>query len=419
MLKERCARAAKAWGLTREIVLVGSGEPVFVPGHQDQTYPFRAHAEYFWFTDREKPGSVLAFDPKEGWTDFVPSVTEAQRVWEGARDADGVPLDGLEKWLRKRRNRPTAVLGSRVKGVRSDPTLTKHLREDLMAVRRPKDREELRRMRAAAHATAEGFAKVVPMIRPGVTERAMEIEIEAEFFRNGAERTAYDTIVGTGPNSAVLHFMPTSRVLKAGELVLIDAGAECGGYSADVTRTYPAGGKFTPEQHDVFAIVDEARRNGIAKCRPGVEWRDIHLGACLDIARGLADMGLLRGRAEDLLEEDAQALFFPHGIGHMVGLGVRDATGSLPGRRKSRRPGLRYLRVDLPIEKGFVMTVEPGIYFIPALLNNAENRKRHRSTVDWDRVDRMAGFGGIRLEDNILVTDGEPENLTKAIPLVR
>jgi Xaa-Pro aminopeptidase len=128
-------------------------------------------------------------------------------------------------------------------------------------------------------------------------------------------------------------------------------------------------------------------------------------------------MGVLRGRPEDLLARDAQALFFPHGLGHMLGLGVRDATGFLPGRRRSKRPGLRYLRVDLPLDKGFVMTVEPGIYFIPALLNNAANREQHRDTVAWERVDRMLDFGGIRIEDNVLVTDAAPEVLTAAIPV--
>ncbi len=414
-LKERRARAAKAWGLTREVVLVGAGEPVFLPGHQDQTYPFRAHAEYIWLTDREKPGCVLAYDPREGWTDFVPAVTEAQRVWEGAGGAEGVPVDGLTKWLKKRGRRPVAVLGARVKGAKSDANLVRRLREGLLDARRPKDAEELRRMRDAARATAAGFAKVAPAIRPGVPERAIEVEIEAEFFRNGAERTAYDTIVGSGPNSGVLHFMPTARAAREGELVLIDAGAEVQGYACDVTRTYAASGRFTPEQRDIYAIVDEARRNGVAKCRAGVEWRDVHLGACLDIARGLSAIGILRGRAEDLLEQDAQSLFFPHGIGHMVGLGVRDAGGKLPGRKQSKRPGICYLRMDLPLKPGFTVTIEPGIYFIPALLQNAEKRKQYKDAVAWDRLDRMVDFGGIRIEDNVLVTDSAPEVLTAAI----
>ena len=415
-LKDRRARAAKAWDLKREIVLVGAGEPVLLPGHQDQTYPFRAHAEYFWLTDREKPGGVLAYDPKDGWTDFVPAVTDAQRVREGAIGAGGVPLDGLAKWLKKRGKRPVAVLGAKVKGVKSDARLSTRLREGLLDARRPKDDEELRRMREAAAATAAGFARIAPMIRPGIVERALEIELEAEFFRHGAERTAYDTIVGTGPNSGVLHFMPTSRAAREGELVLIDAGAEVQGYASDVTRTYAASGEFTPEQRDIYAIVDEARRNGIERCRPGVEWQTVHLGACLDIARGLSDVGILRGRPEDLIEQDAQALFFPHGIGHMVGLGVRDAGGRLPGRKQSKKPGLRNLRIDLPLKPGFVVTIEPGIYFIPALLQSAEKRKHYKDAVAWDRVDRMLAFGGIRIEDNVLVTAAGPESLTAAIP---
>jgi Xaa-Pro aminopeptidase len=416
-LEDRRARAAKAWNLDREIVLVGAGEPVVLPGHQDQTYPFRAHADYFWLTDRDKPGGVLAYDPRQGWTDFVPAVTEAQRVWEGAPGAEGVSLEKLGSWLRKRKACPVAVLGCRVKGVQPDARLARRLREGLLAARRPKDAEELRRMRDAARATAAGFATVVPMIRPGATERAIEIEMEAEFFRHGAERTAYDTIVGSGPNSGVLHFMPTDRAARRGELVLIDAGAEVSGYACDVTRTYAASGKFTAEQKEIYSVVDEARRNGIAKCRAGVEWRDVHMGACLDIARGLSEVGLLRGRPEDLVEQNAHALFFPHGIGHMVGLGVRDAGGRLPGRRKSRKPGIRNLRMDLPLQPGFVVTIEPGIYFIPALLRNAKHRERHRDTVAWNRVDRMLAFGGIRIEDNVLVTRSVPVVLTRAIPV--
>jgi Xaa-Pro aminopeptidase len=122
------------------------------------------------------------------------------------------------------------------------------------------------------------------------------------------------------------------------------------------------------------------------------------------------------GAPDSLLERDTPALFFPHGIGHMVGLGVRDASGYLPGRTRSDRPGLNMLRTDLPLEAGYVMTVEPGIYFIPALLQDPALRERHRDAVRWDRVDALMTFGGIRIEDDVLVTTSEPEVLTSAIP---
>ena len=157
-------------------------------------------------------------------------------------------------------------------------------------------------------------------LQPGATERRIQIEMEAEFFRSGAACTAYDTIVGSGPNAAVLHFAPTERTLQRGEVLLIDAGAEIEGYAADVTRTYPVGGEFNAEQQAIYDFVLVAERNGIARCVPGKEYREIHLEANVDLARGLVDFGLLKGNAESLVEREAQALFFPHGIGHMVGL---------------------------------------------------------------------------------------------------
>jgi Xaa-Pro aminopeptidase len=147
-----------------------------------------------------------------------------------------------------------------------------------------------------------------------------------------------------------------------------------------------------------------------------VEWRDVHLGACLDTAAGLVAMGLMRGDPEALVERDAHAMFFPHGLGHLVGLGVRDASGFLPGRTRSTRPGLNMLRTDLPLERDYVITVEPGVYFIPALLRDPGRRTTFADCVAWDRIDRLLEFGGIRIEDNVRVTDGDPEILTAAVP---
>lgn len=414
-LDSRRERIARAWGLTDGIVLVGAGHPVSIPGGQDQTYPFLSHLAYVYVADRECEGGVVAFDPKEGWTDFVPDVTEDERVWAGRTDVEGTPLSKLDGWLEARRGRPVAVLGAPVAGVTPDADLTADVRERLLQAQRPKDAVELERMRRAAAATAAGFAAVQRLIEPGRTERQLQVELELEFLRHGADRVAFGTIVGAGPDAGVLHFSPGARAVRDGDAVLVDAGAEIARYAADVTRTYQAGtpGGFFRDLHQVVLA---AQVRAIARCRSGVEWRDVHLAAARDMAEGLVGLGILRGAPDTLVERDAHALFFPHGLGHLVGLGVRDASGYLPGRERSKRFGLAFLRCDFPLQPGYVTTVEPGLYFIPALLNDPERRARYRDAVDWAKVDKLVGFGGIRIEDDVLVTDGEPEVLTAAIP---
>jgi Xaa-Pro aminopeptidase len=291
------------------------------------------------------------------------------------------------------------------------------LRFALAGVRRRKDAVELDRMRIAEQATRAAFATAAGMLRDGVTERAVQIELEAAAFRAGADAMAYDTIVAAGPNSAALHFAPTSRALRSGELLLIDAGAEYRGYDSDITRTYPVSRAFTSEQQELHSLVRKAELAAIERCNPGTEWRDVHLAAALVIADGLSSLGILRGEAEALVESGAAWLFFPHGVGHLVGLGVRDAGGTLAERRKDPPP-YPHLRIDLPLEPGMVVTVEPGIYFVPALLADPDRRQRHREQVDWERVDRMLDFGGIRIEDNVLITAGGHEVMTADVPLL-
>ncbi len=416
VLEARRARAATAWGLRDEVALVAAGEPLSIPGGADQTYPFLAHAEYFWLADRECPGAVVAFDPKEGWVDFVPEVTERQRVWEGLEQAEGRFLSELGAWLAARRGRPVIALGAGLAGFASDPGRTQELRELLTHARRPKDAAEIARLREAAAATAAGFARLRGLVRAGVSERELQIELEAEFFRRGGERVAFETIVASGPRSAALHAPATARVLADGELLLVDAGAEVRRYSGDVTRTWPVSGSFTPFQRDLYQVVLAAQERAIAACTPGRPFRDVHYGAARDLSAGLVALGILRGSPEDLVEREVHTLFFPHGLGHMVGLGVRDASGRLPGAKGEMPPALRTLRTDVPLEPGYVMTIEPGLYFIPALLANAELRARHRDAVDWARAEQLADFGGIRIEDDVLVTAGAPEVLTKAVP---
>jgi Xaa-Pro aminopeptidase len=417
-LERRRRAAAEAWDLRDEVVLIGAGMPIPVPGRADLTYPFRAHSEYLYLTDRERPGGVLAFDPSEGWVDFVAPVTRDEQLWEGAPadEVEGVPVEGLTAWLEARKGRAAACLGVPVSGIESTPALESSVQAALNHIRRQKDELELTRMRAAERATSGGFAAAAQLLEPGRTEREVQIELEAELFRQGADFLAFDTIVGGGPNSAVLHFPPSSRALGEGELVLIDAGAEVRGYASDVTRTYPASGQFTTEQAELYAIVRRANQIATERCRAGTEWKDIHRAAAFVIAEGLVAFGLLRGDPERLVESRAVHLFFPHGIGHMVGLGVRDAGETLPDRVPQSN-GFPRLRVDLPLLPGYVMTIEPGFYVVPALLADRELRERHRDTVDWSRAEQMLTFGGIRIEDNVLITEDGYEVLTADVPV--
>lgn len=421
-LDRRRGAAVAEWGLVDELVLIGAGEPIGVPGRGDRTYPFHAHSEYYYLTDRNRPGGVLAFDPQDGWFDFVAEVTEEERLWSGATDGDpgGVPLGQLPVWLGARRERSVGCLGAAPSAeleVRCDAALSADVRLGLDMVRRPKDEIEIERMRMAEHATSAAFAAAVPVLVSGSTERSVQVELETAALRAGADAMAYDTIVGAGTNSAVLHFMPTDRRLNDGDLVLIDAGADYRQYACDVTRTYPVGGQLSPEQAELHAVVHAAERASIERCVPKTEWVDVHMTAAQVIAEGLVAFGVLRGEPSALVESGAVWLFFPHGIGHLLGLGVRDAHGPLPSRRDTPST-VKNLRINLPLEPGYVVTVEPGVYFVPAMLQDPARRAQYRDAVNWDRVDGLLDFGGIRIEDNLLITPDGHENLTADVPVL-
>jgi Xaa-Pro aminopeptidase len=372
---------------------------------------------------------------------FAPVAGLEERVWVGnGEDLEALaattglrvrPLGELEGWLERRRGEVLALLGNDdithhpgaygIEGwpaleLDMDAELSARLSEQISESRRAKDPSEIALMHSAADASRAGHLAALRLARPGMSERQLQIELEAEFFRNGAERTAYGSIVGTGSNGAVLHFSPTSRALRDGEIVLIDAGAEVGGYASDVTRTFPVGPTFRGIQRDLYELVLEVQQAAIRDVRPGVEYKQLHLQASERIASGLVDLGILRGSPADLVERDAHALFFPHGLGHMLGLATHDAGGCLKGRTPSDRFGLKWLRADLPLQPGYVVTIEPGIYFIRALLTDPARRQHYREVVDWDRVDGLLDFGGIRIEDDVLVTATGADVLSGAIP---
>jgi Xaa-Pro aminopeptidase len=426
--------------LSRGVVLVPAGVHVPVQG-TDQYHEFHAHPEFAYLSGARVPGSLLAFDHNDGWVLFAPEAGLEDRVWVG----DGVdhaqlaaetglpvrPHSELSHWLEQRRGERLALIGNddlrhnpRAYGISNwsaleltpDDALAERLSEQVSETRRAKDSAEIELMRAAASATRAGHLYALRNSRPGMTERELQIEVEAEFFRAGAERTAYGSIVGTGSNGAVLHFSPTGRTMRSSEIVLMDAGAEYGGYASDVTRTFPAGPRFDGPQRDLYELVLEVQRTAIENARPGVEYKDLHMAACRQIAAGLADARILKGSPDELVNRDAHALFFPHGLGHMLGLSTHDAGGCLAGRTASDRFGLKWLRADLPLQPGYVVTIEPGIYFIKALLDDPVRRRDFADCVDWTKVDALREFGGIRIEDDVLITESGSDVLTKDIP---
>lgn len=416
----RRARITPALGLNAdEVLLVGAGHQQPKPELSDALLPFIAHQEYYYLAGHaEARGGILAYDARtKEWTSFVPEVTEMERVWDGAEQLPGEFLSRFDAWFATRRGRRIAMLGAPIAGIVADEALTARVRDALRHARRPKEPGEIELMKRCARATAEGYAAVQPFLAPGVSERRMQIELEAGFFRGGANKTGYDTIVGVGKQAAVFHGSPsTERVAQEGDFILIDAGGELDRYVIDVTRTYVAGGKPSAFQRDLYAAVKQAHARACAKCVPGAEWKDIHFGAAIDMIASLVDMGVMKGTPASLVEQEAHMLFFPHGIGHMLGLGVRDGSGLEPGRTKDPRPCLKSLRMDLILRPGYIVTIEPGLYFIPALLNDPARRAKYRDCVNWSLAEEHLGIGGVRIEDNMLVTDAAPVNLTAMIP---
>lgn len=407
----RRKRTLDAWNLNNDIVLIGGGSPIFIPGGADQTFPFRTHPEYYWLTGRQREGGVLAYDSREGWTLFEPPLSQSEQVWGGSEAPVGRSIEELESWTKAREGRRIRWLG-----VTKYAAADEELREKYLHIRRNKDEAELSEMKRAVSATAAGHAVARDLMRSGKTEREVQIEIEAAFFRAGADTVGYGTIVGSGPNGTLLHSTPGSKQFQPGEFVVVDAGAMVNGYTADVTRTPIVDNVWHEGMREIYDAVLQSQERAIEACVIGAEWGAVHILAARTLAQALKDMNVITITAEDAVESELIALFLPHGIGHMVGLGVRDASGPFPGRKGDNKFAGVKIRMDLPLAENYLVTVEPGLYFNKALLTNAENREKHKSTVNWSKIEPWIGKVGVRIEDNILVTASGPMNLTSAIP---
>ncbi len=282
------------------------------------------------------------------------------------------------------------------------------------------DAGALSELRQAASVTVEAHKAGMRATSSAKSEAEVRGAMEGVMIAQNMT-TAYSSIVTV--HGEVLHNEQYHHSLQPGDLLLADVGAETPlGWASDVTRTWPVTGKFSATQRDLYDIVLAAHDACIDKIRPGIEYLDIHLLAASVIAQGLVDLGILKGQVSDLVEMDAHALFFPHGVGHLLGLDVHDMedlgdlAGYEQGRTRSDRFGLCYLRLNRPLKPGMLVTIEPGFYQVPAILNDPELRSNYQDVVDWERLSQFSDVRGIRIEDDVLVTQEGSEVLTAALP---
>jgi Xaa-Pro aminopeptidase len=406
---------------------IGSGVLVLPAGRvlrrsRDTEHRYRPDSELFYLTGVTDSGVVAVLggslespyilfakapDPKEErWIGPRASLQELQE----AAEADEVfPLEELEERLPKILQAHSRVffrLGgddrvetlvrdsltwARTRGTRSGsgPRAVEDPGTLLDPLRLVKDQEEIQRIRRAASVTVQAVAGVMSLARPGLGEWELEASFDHHLRMDGAQGPAFPTIVGSGENACVLHYTENRRRMRKGDLVLVDGGAEVDLYAADVSRTFPVGGGFERRQQEVYQVVLGAQAAALSRVRSGASVASLHEAALEAITEGLVDLGVLRGDPVVLAEEKAYEPFFPHQTTHWLGLDVHD-----PGDYASGQ-GSRVL------EPGMVLTVEPGLYFSP-----------------WGPEGEGPWAGlGVRLEDDILVTEDGYENLTRRLPL--
>jgi len=285
-----------------------------------------------------------------------------------------------------------------------------------------KSEMEIVELEKAAAVGYEMHTTAMRMAVPGASEQEIAGVMEGIALKYGG---AVSFPIILSQNGEILHNHDHSQILQEGRMLLVDGGAEVpSGYCCDYTRTIPVGGKFTKRQREIYDIVLHANNSAFKRIKPGITYQEIHLHACSRIAQGLTDLGLMKGDPAEAVAAGAHALFFPHGLGHMMGLDVHDMEGlgenyvgydDKIGRIDQF--GTAYLRLGRELQPGFVLTNEPGIYFIPALIDLWKKEKKFEQFINYDLVETYKGFGGIRLEDDIQVTPDGCRFIGKRVPI--
>ena len=291
----------------------------------------------------------------------------------------------------------------------------------VIAQRNYKSAEEIVEIEKACDVTADMHITAMKVLRPGMYEYEVVAEMNRVAESNNCE-LSFATIATI--NGQTLHNHYHGNKVKPGDLFLIDAGAEVeSGYAGDMSSTIPADKKFTTRQREVYEIQNAMHLESVKALRPGIPYMDVYELSARVMVDGMKTLGLMKGNTEDAVREGAHALFYPHGLGHMMGLDVHDMENlgeiwvGYNGQPKSTQFGRKSQRLAIPLEPGFVHTVEPGIYFIPALIDMWKAEKKFTNFINYDKVETYKDFGGIRNEEDYLITETGARRLGKKIPL--
>jgi len=428
------------------VLFPGNGESAM--NYKGNTYRYRQDSSFLYFFGINKPGfhGLCDLDAGED-TLFGDDLTIDDIIWMGAlpgvrelADMAGVEHAGSLAALSDKIKQ--AVHSGRkihilppyrgdhlveLAELLSVPTgkVNEYISEDLIRavinVRAVKDEFEIAEIEKAVDVAGIMHTTAMKMAFPGNYEYELSGAIEGIALSHGGQ-VSFPVILSM--DGQILHNHTHENELKEGRMIICDAGAEtamC--YASDITRTTPVGGRFSNQQKEIYNIVLEANTKTIEASLPGRTYREVHLMAATIIASGLKELGIMKGEVEEAVKAGAHALFFPHGLGHMMGLDVHDMealgenyVGYTDRIRRSEQFGLAYLRMGRELEPGFVMTNEPGCYFIPALIDQWKAEHKFEQFINYGKVESYRGFGGIRIEDDVLITGEGPRVLGTPIP---
>ncbi|CAH0727092.1 unnamed protein product, partial [Brenthis ino] len=423
-----------------QIVVLQGGESI---NHYDTDveYVFRQEAYFTWLCGVREPGCYFALDVKTRKSHlFVPRLPEEYEVWMGKLlscsefqkiyGVDDVHYVDEIRDILKSLNPETLLTLS---GPNTDSGLTakeavfagidefKVDNETLFPIiaelRVIKTPEEIEVMRYVCKVSSDAHKQVMLYTRPGLIEYQCESVFLDHCYRvGGCRHVSYTCICGSGHNGATLHYghagAPNAKMIRDGDMCLFDMGGNYAGYAADITCSFPANGKFTADQKLIYEAVLFARDAVLREAKPGVLWPDMHLTANRAMLEHLKQGGLLKGDVEKMIEAGVHGVLQPHGLGHLLGLDVHDVGGYLPRAPPRPRGPLARLRTARALRPAMLLTVEPGCYFIDRLLDAAQNDPNQSQFFNWERVNQFRGLGGVRIEDDVLITENGVENLT-------